>query len=78
MITPWIRAAAARIAAVAAAAIATFLAATLGIEVTPEAHAALTEGITLLGFAFALIVYALVRPLISRFIHPSDSSGGTP
>lgn len=63
-----------RIAAVLAGAIITFLAGALGVEVTEQAHIALTEGLTMIGMFVWLLAYAVAHRLISRRINPSDSA----
>lgn len=65
----------ARIAAVAVAGLTTFLAGTLGLEVTPEAQTAITDAITMIGAALFLLTYGAIRPLISKYLHPADTSG---
>lgn len=64
----------ARIAAVVAGAIITFLAGALGLEVTEEAAVALTEGLTLIGVAVYFLGYAVVHRLISRYTNPMDAA----
>jgi hypothetical protein len=63
-----------RVAAVIAGAIVTFLAGTLGLEVTEGAATFLVEGITAIGMFVWLLAYALVHRLISRRINPTDAA----
>lgn len=70
----YMMAALSRIAASVVAVVVAYLADSIGVEVTAEAQASLTEGLTLLGGGLLFVVYAVVRPLISRVIHPADSS----
>lgn len=62
----------ARIAAVIAAGIVTFLSGKLGLDVTEEARVAITEGITMLGMAVWLLLYGIFHKVINRFINPGD------
>lgn len=68
------RAIIARIAAAVIAVLLTFLAGTLGVEVSPETTATLTEGVTLIGLGLWGIVYAVFHKLLNRRINPSDSA----
>jgi hypothetical protein len=63
-----------RIAAVAVGAVAMWLAAALGVQVTPDAVAVLTEGVTLLGMGLWLTVYAVAHKLIDRRVNPLDAA----
>ncbi len=63
-----------RIAAVIVAFIVTFVAGTLGVEVTEDTAATLTEAVTLLGMALFTIVYAVGHKLINRRINPADAA----
>lgn len=63
-----------RVAALVVAALVNWLAATFGVDVTTADAETLTAGLTVLGWIILMIVYALVRPILSRFISPSDSA----
>lgn len=64
----------ARFAAAIVAVAVTFLAGTLGIEVTEDTRATLTEAVTLLGLGLWGVVYAVVHRLISRKVNPMDAA----
>lgn len=63
-----------RLGAVVAATIVTFLAGTLGLEVTIESQAQIAEGITLLGMALFTALYATVHKIINRWLAPADTA----
>lgn len=63
-----------RIAAAIVAVFLTFVAGTLGIEVSPAVHDSLVEGVTLLGLGIWGVLYALLHRLIDRRINPSDAA----
>jgi hypothetical protein len=58
----------------AVASLSVWLASKVGIEVSPEAQAGLTEGITLLGLFVFSVVYALVHKLANNKLNPADSA----
>lgn len=63
-----------RVAAAIVAMLVTFLAGSLGLEVTEETRATLTEAVTLLGLAFWGILYAIFHKLINRRLAPQDTA----
>jgi hypothetical protein len=63
-----------RIVGVLGGGIIVFLTDTVGIDVTPEATTAITEGLNLLGSAVFLVGYAVVHKLTNRFIAPADTA----
>lgn len=64
-----------RVAAAIVAALLTWLAGTLGLEVSADTAATLTEAVTLLGLAFWGILYAIVHKTINRYVAPADAAG---
>lgn len=63
-----------RIAAAIVAVVLTFVAGTLGVEVSPAVHDSLVEGVTLLGLGVWGIAYAVLHRLIDRQINPTDAA----
>jgi hypothetical protein len=63
-----------RIAAAIVAVFLTFVAGTLGVEVSPAVHDSLVEGVTLLGLGIWGVLYALLHRLIDRRINPTDAA----
>jgi hypothetical protein len=61
-----------RIAAVVVGALVVWLADAAGVHVSPEATAALTEGLTMLGIGLWMAAYAVAHKLIDRRINPAD------
>lgn len=71
---PFVNQMIARLAAVIIAGFGGWLASTFGIEVTTEHAESLVAGLTALGWILLTGLYAIVRPIISRFIDPTDSA----
>jgi uncharacterized protein (DUF697 family) len=67
-----------RLIAIVAAAIVTFLADTLGLEVTPEASEAITDGLNLLGTGLFFVGYASFHKFVNHWLAPADSAGQEP
>jgi peptidoglycan L-alanyl-D-glutamate endopeptidase CwlK len=61
-----------RIAAAIVAVLLTFVAGTLGVDVSPAIHDSLVEGVTLLGLGVWGILYAVLHKLIDHKINPTD------
>lgn len=63
-----------RLGAVVAATIVTFLAGTLGLEVTADTEAQIAQGVTLIGMALFTAIYATAHKLINRWLAPADTA----
>jgi hypothetical protein len=51
---------------------------TLGLDVTPEAAVAITDGLNLLGTGLFFVGYAAVHKAANHYIAPLDSAGVEP
>lgn len=80
MIPSWAWSAISRMAAAVAAAVAIFLIEKVGlpVEVVEEHRALLEGGITFVGVVLFVLLYGLLRPIISRFVHPADTASSAP
>src|SRR5690606_21236999 len=67
-----------RVSAVAEAALLSWLASTLGLEVTGEQRAGLEAGAAAVGMTGCFLVYCVARPMISRYVSPVDSAEPKP
>lgn len=63
-----------RIAAAVVATLLTWLAGSLGLEVTEETRATLVEAVTLLGLGLWGVLYAVAHKTLNRWLNPGDTA----
>lgn len=68
----------ARVAAAIVAVLVTFLAGKFGVEVSEDARATLTEGVTLIGLGVWGISYGVLHKLMNRKLNPADTAKSNP